>query len=683
MADIRRSICPLDCPDTCALLVSVEAGRVRQLRGDPEHPVTRGFVCEKVAKYADRQYSSERLLYPQRRVGGKGAGRFERISWDEALDEIARRLKSIIARYGSEAVLPYSYAGTMGLIQGASMDRRFFHRLGASRLERTICSAAGTAALNMTLGRRYGLEPEQFRLARLVLLWGANVLGANVHLWPFLVEAVRRGAKVYTIDPVRNRTGQLSHRHYFIHPGSDAALALGMMHVIVAEHLHDADFVERYTQGFEALAKRLEEYPPKRVAGLTGLTEKEIVELAREYATTRPAAIRLNYGVQRSERGGLAVRAVSLLPALVGAWREVGGGLLLSTSGAFHLNREALERPDLERRSGLGRSPRAVNMVQLGRALTELSDPPVMALFVYNSNPAAVAPDQNRVLAGLSREDLFTVVIEQLLTDTAAYADIVLPATTFLEHTDLYAAYGHYYLGLARPAVPAPGETKPNSEIFRLLAGRMGFDEPCFRESDEDLIRTALDSGHPFLDGITLERLEERGWMRLRVAPQGEPFLPFAEGGFGTQSGKLDFAAETLEYRPPSESRLGDPDLRARYPLELVTPKSDAGLNSTFGYRDAVDRDTAVLAMHEADAAARGISTGDRVRVYNDRGAVMLVARVGRDVARGVVAARAVRWPRKAPDGRNVNALTSDRLADLGGGATFYSCLVEVQRCVE
>lgn len=681
MAETRRSVCPLDCPDACALLVTVENGRLTRLRGDPEHPVTRGFVCEKVAKYADRQNSAERLLYPQRRVGPKGEGRFERISWDEALDEIVRRLNTIVGQYGSEAVLPYSYAGTMGLVQGASMDRRFFHRLGASRLERTICSAAGTAALNMTVGRRYGLEPEQFRHSRLVLLWGANVLGANVHLWPFLVEAVRRGARIYTIDPVRNRTGQLSHRHYFIHPGSDAALALGMMHVIVRERLYDADYIERYTEGFEGLKRRLEEYPPPRVAELTGLTESEVVELAREYATIRPAAIRLNYGVQRSERGGLAVRAISLLPALVGAWREVGGGLLLSTSGAFHLDRDALERPDLEKRSGLGRPARAINMVQLGRALTELRDPPVMALFVYNSNPAAVAPNQNLVLEGLAREDLFTVVIEQLPTDTAAYADILLPATTFLEHTDLYISYGHYYLGLARPVVPPPGEAKPNAEIFRLLAARMGFEEPCFRETDDEMIRAALASGHPFLDGITLERLEERGWMRLRVAPEGEPFLPFAQGGFGTTSGRLNFGAETLEYVPPAESRLGEPALRSRYPLELVTPKADSGLNSSFGYRDAVDREMSVLVMHEADAAVRGIRTGDRVRVYNDRGAVVLVARVSRDVARGVVAARAVRWLKKAPDGRNVNALTSDRLADLGGGATFYSCLVEVERC--
>jgi len=681
MAETLRSVCALDCPDTCSILVTVEEGRATRLRGNPEHPVTRGFLCQKVAQYLERQYSPQRLLYPLQRAGRKGQGRFERISWERALDEIAGRLKRIVSEYGSEAILPYSYAGTQGLIQGSSMDRRFFYRLGASRLERTICSAAGTAALNETLGFRYGTEPEQFRHARLILAWGANILGANVHLWPFIVEAVRNGAKLYTIDPVQNRTGLLAHRHYFINPGSDAALALGMMHVIIAEKLYDADYIGRYTEGFSELAEHVRQYSPEQTAALTGLSPDQIAELAREYATRRPAVIRLNYGIQRNERGGLAVRAIALLPALTGAWREVGGGLLLSSSGAFALNREALERPDLEELSGLGRAPRAVNMCQLGRALSELSDPPIMGLIVYNSNPAAVAPHQNLVLKGLAREDLFTVVIEQFQTDTADYADIVLPATTFLEHSDLYAAYGHYYLQLARPVVEPRGEAKPNAEIFRLLAARMGFEEPCFRDSDEDLMRQALTSSHPFLDGITLERLEQSGFLRLRIAAEGEPFLPFAKGGFGTASGRLRLFPDGLNYVPPTESRLGDPGLRARFPLELVTPKSDSGLNSTFGYRDEVDEETSVLLMHQADASRRGIRTGDRVRVFNARGEITLVAVVGAAVREGAVAARSVRWNKRSPDGRNANALTSDRPTDIGRGATFYSCLVEVEKC--
>lgn len=681
MVEIRRTVCALDCPDTCGILVTVEDGRAVQLRGDPAHPVTRGFLCPKVTRYLERVYSPQRLLYPQRRVGSKAEGRFVRIGWEEALDEIATRLEAIARRYGPEAILPYSYAGTMGVVHGASMDRRFFHRLGASRLERTICSAVGGAALTETLGCRLGTEPEQFRHARLILVWGANILGANVHLWPFLVEAMRQGAKIYTIDPVRNRTGMLSDRHYFIHPGSDAALALGMMHVILAEGLWDREYVERYTEGFQALAERVERYPPERAAELTGLKAEEIVALAREYATTRPAVIRLNYGVQRSERGGLAVQAISLLPALVGSWREVGGGLLLTTSGAFAFDRQALERPDLMLASPLGREARTVNMCRLGEALTTLQDPPILAFVVYNANPAAVAPHQNLVLRGLMREDLFTVVIEQFPTDTADYADILLPATTFLEHADLYSSYGHYYLQMALPAIQPLGEAKPNAEIFRLLARRMGFDEPCFQDSDEDIIRTALGSGHRFLEGITPELLADRGFVRLRVAQDGAPFLPFARGGFQTPSGRCRLDALREDYRPPTESRRGDAKLLARYPLELVSPKSDSGLNSTFGYRDEVDAETCWLAIHPHDAARRGIRDGEPVRVFNDRGSLLLTARIAEIVPPGTVCTRAVRWAKRAADRRNVNALTSDRLADLGAGATFYSCLVEVEPC--
>lgn len=670
----------MDCPDACSLLVTVENGRAVRLRGNPEHPVTRGFLCAKVARYLEREYSPERLLYPLRRTGRKGEGRFERISWDQALDEIASRLRQIAAEEGPEAILPYSYAGTMGLLNGSGMDRRFFHRLGASRLDRTICAATGSAALAETIGLRYGTEPEQFRRSRLILAWGANILGTNVHLWPFLVEARRNGARLYTIDPVRNKTGQLADRHFPINPGSDAALALGMMHVIVAERLYDADYVARFTTGFEALRARVAEYPPERVATLTGLSTQDIVGLARDYATISPAVIRLNYGVQRNERGGAAVKAISVLPALTGAWRQEGGGLLLSTSQAFHLNKAALERPDLQWKS-LGRPARLVNMCQLGQALTALDDPPVKALVVYNSNPAAVAPNRNLVLQGLRRDDLFTVVLEQFQTDTADYADIVLPVTTFLEHTDLYLSYGHYYLQLARPVVPPPGETKSNVEIFRLLAARMGFDEPCFSETEDDMIRALLASDHPFVRGITLEELERQHFVRLRLASDGAPFLPFAEGGFGTPSGKCDLAAGAVEYCPPEESRLGDTALRKRYPLELISPKNDDSMNSTFGNRPDVDRQTSELTLHPEDAAARGIADGDPVRVFNERGSLLLTARVAETVRPGVVRAGSVRWPKKAPDRNNVNVLTSDRLADLGGGPVFYSCLVEVERC--
>jgi anaerobic selenocysteine-containing dehydrogenase len=531
------------------------------------------------------------------------------------------------------------------------------------------------AGMNAALGVRYATEPEQFRHSRLIVAWGANLLGTSVHLWPFVMEARRSGAKLYTIDPRRNRTTAASDRHYAINPGSDAALALAMMHVIVGENLYDAGYVSRYTEGFDGLRERVRAWTPQRAAELTGLDAEEIAGLAREYATTRPAAIRLNYGLQRSERGAMAVRSIALLPVLTGSWKDIGGGLQLSTSQAFHLNREGLERPDLQQRA-LGREARLVNMAQLGGALTA-AEPPVKALVVYNSNPAAIAPNQNAVLRGLARDDLFTVVLEQFQTDTADYADIVLPSTTFLEHTDLYTAYGHYYLQLARPALPAPGEAKSNVEVFRLLAGRMGFDDPCFRESEDDMVRTLLDSPHPFVNGITLEELDREHFVRLRIP---EPFQPFAGGGFGTPDGTCRFQADTLDYTPPVESRHGGAELRRKYPLELLSPKSDDGMNSTFGYRDAVDRRTATLHMNAADAAPRGIRTSDQVRLYNGRGACVLTAMVDGAVQPGVVSAPSVRWARRSPGARNVNALTSDRLTDAGGGPVFYSCLVEVER---
>jgi anaerobic selenocysteine-containing dehydrogenase len=688
--EIRHSVCALDCPDTCAMLVQVENGRATKVQGDPSHPVTRGFLCGKVARYLEREYSPERLLYPQKRVGEKGTGRFARIGWDEALDTIAKRLEAVAREFGSEAILPYSYAGTMGLLNGSGMDRRFFHRLGASRLDRTICSSTGGAALTATLGLRYGTEPEQFRDSKLILAWAANIHGTNIHLWPFIVEARRKGAKLYTIDPVRTRTAGLSDRHFSIYPGSDLALALGLAHVIIGESLYDADYVAKYTNGFDGLKELAAKYDPERVAALTGIAKEDVVMLAREYATTSPAVIRVNYGVQRSEHGGAAVRAIAALPALTGSFREVGGGLQLSTAHAFWFDKEALEMPALQKRSSLGREARLVNMAHLGKALTELGHrpeegPPVKALVVYNSNPAAIAPNQNRVLKGLRREDLFTVVLEHFQTDTADYADILLPATTFLEHTDLYLAYGHYHLQMARPAVEAPGEARSNVEIFRALAKRMGFDEACFDDSEERMIDALLGSGHPFLKGITRERLDKEHSVRLNISPDGEPFVPFAEGGFGTLSGKCEFGADGLEYRAPVESRQGDEGLRKKYPLEFLSSKNDDSMNSTFGFRKATDQETSVLYLHPVDAEARGIAAGDRVRVFNDRGSLLLKASVKSDpespVRPGVTRAPSTRWGKKAPDGRNANVLTSERLTDMGRGPTFYNCLVEVERC--
>ena len=534
---------------------------------------------------------------------------FERITWDEALDEITSRFRQIIASVGSEAILPYSFGGTLGVLNGASMDRRFFHRLGASQLERTICSAAGEAGLESVIGKKIGTEPEQFRHSRYIIAWAANIHGNNVHLWPFVAEARRQGAKLVVIDPYRTRTAACADWYLPINPGTDAALALGMMHVIIQENLHDADYVERHTVGFDQLRAKVREYPPDRVSVLTGISAADIVKLAREYATTRPSVIRLNYGVQRSEGGGMATRAVAMLPCIIGSWKEIGGGLQLSTSGAYGLNQSALDRSDLMLKS-LGRPARVVNMVDLGTALNALADPPVQALFVYNSNPAAVCPNHNEVIRGLRRPDLFTVVHEQFFTDTTDYADILLPATTFFEHKDLQKAYGHYYLQMSHQAIDPLGECRSNVDLFRALAERMGFPEECFQDSDEHMMDSALNSRNPRLQGIDRERLEREGHVRLNFceaelhpatpgpADPAPFFLPFAKGNFPTPSGKAELYSESvkalgldpvLQFLPPSESRHSE---QAKlFPLELLARKSDNFLNSTFSNLPSVRRD--------------------------------------------------------------------------------------------
>ena len=698
-----HTVCSHDCPDSCGVLVTIDAaGKATRVQGDPSHPVTRGFLCGKVAKYLDRVYAPDRLLYPMRRRKGapKGPGReldaFERISWDEALDEVARRLQQVSDEHGSEAILPYSYAGTIGLLGYGSMDRRFFHRLGASQLGRTICSATGGEALESVYGIKYGTEPEQFAHARLILAWGANVHGNNIHLWPFIEEARRNGAKLVVIDPYQTRTAALADWHIPIHPGTDAALALGMMHVLVRDGLCDLEYIRENTTGFDRLAEHVEEYTPERVAGITGLSAAEVEQLARMYGTTQPAVIRMNYGVQRSENGGTAARAIAMLPALTGAWRYAGGGFQLSTSGGFPFDKQALERPDLMKSSPLGRPSRVLNMSLLGQVLAA-SEPPVKALFVYNSNPAAIAPDQAAVLRGLARPDLFTVVHEQFLTDTADYADILLPATTFLEHRDIQGAYGHYYLQLSEQAVEPLGEARPNVWLFSQLAQRMGFAEPCFRDSIDDLIRQALHEGKEqpaTFRGITLELLEKQPTQRLRLHEETadgkeKPWLPFAQGPFPTASGKIELYSEPLAkrgadalptFRPPRESRLGREG--SPYPLEFLARKADNYMNSTFvnlpGHRKLETAYNGVLEMHPDDAAERGVTDGASVVAWNGRGSLPLVARISRKVGRGGVAGR-LHWNKLSAAGHNVNLLTGQHLTDLAGGPALYSVLVDVR----
>jgi len=708
MKSVVHAACPHDCPDACGVLIRVEDGRAVKIQGDPSHPVTRGFLCAKVAKYLDRVYSPDRVLYPLRRIRAKGPGppeggtssgggapcgsSFERISWDQALAEIATRFQQISAEFGSEAILPYSYGGTLGALNNAGMDRRLFHRLGASQLARTICSAAGEAGLKSVLGAKLGTEPEQFSDSRYILIWAANIHGNNVHLWPFIQQARRKGAKLVVIDPYRTRTAACADWHLPIHPGTDVALALGLMQVLISEKLYDVDYVGRYTTGFDELSLRVMDYPPERVATWTGIAEPDIRRLAREYATLRPAVIRVNDGVQRSENGGMAMRAITMLPTITGSWKERGGGLQYATSGAFGLNREELARPDLMLRA-LGRPARTVNMVELGKALNTLGDPPIKALFVYNSNPAAVCPNHNEVVRGLRRPDLFTVVHEQFLTDTTDYADIVLPATTFFEHKDLQSAYGHYFLQMSDQAIEPLGECRSNVEMFRALAESMGFTEECFRESVDQMIDQALASGHPWLAGIDRQRLESEGHIRLNFAGQApdspgpHPFLPFADGNFPTPSGKAELYSASLRaqgldpvlpFTPPVESRHGR-DARA-FPLELLARKADNFLNTTFSNLPSLQvlEQPGVLEMNPADACRRGIADGDTVRVFNPRGELLLKAQVNTSVPPGVVSA-CLFWAKLSAGGKNINVLTSEKLTDLGNSATFYSVLVEVE----
>jgi anaerobic selenocysteine-containing dehydrogenase len=648
--------CPHDCPDTCAWEVTVEDGRAVKLLGARDHPYTRGGLCAKVNHYLDRVYSPDRVLHPMRRVGAKGDGRFERVSWEEALGEIAARFGSILETEGGEAILPYSYAGNMGLIQYAGMDRRFFARLGASRLARTICGDTANAGVAAALGTPTGLLPEDIEQARFIVLWGTNTVVTNLHLWPLIRRARSAGARLVVIDPLRTRTAQEADWHVQPLPGTDAALALGMMHVIVDQGLQDQPYLDAHCNGWPELKQRLAEYPPERAASLTGLPVGEIVRLARAYATTRPALIRTMVGPEKHAGGAAALRTVACLPAVIGSWRERGGGLLHWTRSLFS---EALDT-----RAVGARQPRTrvISMIQIGRALTDESlSPPLRALFVYNSNPAAIAPNSNLVRRGLAREDLFTVVHDLLVTETARYADFLLPAASFVEQMDLLFPWGHTYLTLNRPAIPPREEAVCNTELFRRLAGAMGWREPEFQETDEELIRRALNSSHPYLQGIDFERLWEQGWAPLQLP---EDRLPFAQGGFPTPSGKCEL------FRDPEPRYLGPP--ADGYPLTMLSAKTALHfLNSSYSQvsRHARAEGAPTVSLDPADAAARRISDGALVRVWNDRGSLELQARVGDGVRPGVVA---------IPHGFSANVLTSDGIADAGGGGDFYDTRVEV-----
>jgi anaerobic selenocysteine-containing dehydrogenase len=676
------SVCPHDCPSQCALQVTVEAGRITDVAGDARHPFTRGVICGKVHDYAERVYGPTRVLTPLRRVGPKGEGRFEPIGWDEAIDEIAHRWRRVIAQWGAEAILPYSYGGTLGLVQNRA-GHALFYALGASRLDRTICVSTAYAGWQGTLGTVSGNDSEQMVDSDLIVLWGINASHTHINAMTLVKQARRRGAFVVCVDPYRTPTARQADWHLMPRPGTDGALALGVMHVLIGEGRVDQDYIQRATLGFTALAQHVKQYDPDRVAAITGLAADDIVAFAHRYGATRAAFIRVGIGLSRHDNGGMTCRTLACLPALTGAYAHPAGGALLASSGAFGLSNAVVERPDLMPQP----APRVINMIQLGRALTDPDlAPPVKALYVYNANPASITPNQELVLRGLAREDLFTVVHEQHLTDTTDYADLVLPATTSMEHTDCYKSYGHFYVQLARPVIAPEGEARSNWAVTRLLAPALGLRDPHFGKSEDDLIREALASGDPSIEGITLERLEAERSVRLRL---GRPYLPFADGA-PTPSGKVEFLSETLAqaglpalptYTPLVEGP-EHTELTRRYPLQCIVPPNRFFLNSSFSQSELLrrrQRGAAVL-LHPADAASRGIRTGDAVLVRSARGEARFTAELTEDTREGVAVVEGIWWSKHQAGGRGVNALTDDRTADMGGGPALHSNLVQVER---
>ncbi len=659
------------------MITDVQDGIAIKVHGNPAHAHTHGTLCAKVSKYTERTYHPERILHPLKRVGPKGTGQFEQVSWDAALSDIAARLQGIAAR-DPQAIVPYSYAGTMGLVQAEGMAARFWHKLGASLLDRTICSSAGGEGLVHTLGGKVGMKVEFFAHSQLIIIWGSNSVTSNLHFWRYAQEAKRKGARLICIDPRKTETADKCHEHIQLLPGTDAALALAVMHELIAHNWLDHDYIAQHTLGWDALKVRALQWSPARAAQVCGVSEQQIVALARDYGMSyvqqTPAAIRVNYGMQRVRGGGNAMRAVACLPALIGAWRQPAGGLLLSSSGMFPVDKQALQRPDLL----AGKTPRTINMSTIGNDLLRPSSaafgPQIEALVVYNSNPVAVAPDSSKVAQGFAREDLFTVVLEHFQTDTADYADYILPATTQLEHWDVHLSYGHTDVTLNQPAIAPVGQAKPNTQIFRELAQRMGYTDTCFADSDEAMCRQA------FAGQVDFEQLLRDGFASLNV-----PDAPFAQGGFPTPSGKCEFVSARLQ----AQGQDGLPDhvpnyesagSSAQFPLAMISPPARNFLNSTFvNVKTLRDMEgEPLLEIHADDAARRSIRDGQTVRVFNDRGSYHCKAHISPRARAGVVHGMGIWWRKLGLQGTNVNELTSQQLTDMGRGPVFYDCLVEV-----
>lgn len=665
MKTILSSVCALDCPDACLLKITVEEGRVVKFQGDDQHPYTQGFACVKTVHYPERQEREDRLLTPLRRVGSKGSGKFEPISWDEALDQIADRLRSILQSDGPQSILPYCYSGTLGQVEGAHA-LALFRGLGALELDQTICATTGSEGWERNYGpNKLGPDPEDVIHSRCILLWGINAVRSNSHLIPFLKEAKRRGATIVHIDPYRNETSRLADEHWQIGVGTDAALALAIGGEILKRGWHDAEFLQQFAYGVDEYRLACDEWPLEKAAVYCGLPLDRLKAITEIFAKSTSSFIRVGYGMTRNEGGGNAMRAISLLPSLIGAWKNLGGGALLSTSGAFPLNRSKLGGRHLIRPE-----TRHVNMNCLASEL-ERSDKPLKALFVFNSNPAAVAPDSSRIRKGLARDDLLTIVLEHFQTDTADYADFLLPATTFLEHADLYTAYGHYYLQWAEPVVAPRGQTRSNTRIFAELAKRLGLTDESLYWTAEQVARQLLDTPHPYLSGITLDRLKEERSIKIRLP---KPFLPYSTGS--------NFEDGRIQFSPPPTQLTFEEQPSIEFPFRWISPPGAFIVNTTMGNIESLLKAAGgepQIIIHHDDALELGIQTGDHVRIVSRQGSIVRRAKIGGEALPGVVIALGQWWPKLSPDRKGLNDLTSERLTDLGGGSTFGNVVVRLE----
>ncbi|MFB3170393.1 molybdopterin oxidoreductase family protein [Neobacillus sp. 179-C4.2 HS] len=669
---VFRSVCPLDCPDQCGLLLHKEDGRIVKVEGDPEHPVTKGNICNKVRNMAERIYDENRLKYPMRRIGAKGEGKFERISWDEAIATITSKWKTLIESDGPESILPYSFYGNMGLLNAEGMDRRFFHRMGASQLDRSICSSAGSVGYRYTMGGSYGVDPEDTIHSKLIIFWGINAASTNMHQVALAQKARKNnGAQIVVIDVHKNQTGRLADWFIPILPGTDSALALGIMHILFAENLVDSSFLHQYTVGYEELRGHVIQYDPFTVSEITGVPVDDIYKLARMYGTISPSFIRIGNGPQHHDNGGMFVRTVSCLPALTGQWLIKGGGAIKGNSGYLTTNTTKLQLPRLLK----NKQTRVINMNLLGEALLTV-DPPVKSLYVYSCNPAVVAPEGNKVRKGLERDDLFVVVHDLFLTETAKYADILLPATSSFENTDIYTSYWHHYMQIQQPVIEVYGESKSNVDVFRLLAKGMGYEESAFEDTEAEMIAQALNQpANPYLQGIDFETLVEKQFMKAAV----RPLFP---GKLRTPSRKIELYSKRMKANgyPPLPTYI-PLVIDGEHPYQFIPAPNHNFLNSTFSNNQKhISLEKAPrLYMNSKDAKASGIKDGDQVRVWNQRGECLLKVSVGDNVLPGVVATQGL-WADLEGTKQLVNTLTPDRIADMGGGATFFSGRVSVEK---